>query len=100
MKGHDNFRIVFAVDRYDARGRGRNATVWSESPPRGFGLRASFDPHEAPSAQLRIRGVRRGEDGVYRCRVDFRTAQTRNSIVNVSMISKSISLCRKNICLH
>ena len=28
------------------------------------------------------------EAGVYRCRVDFRTAQTRNTFINVSLIGE------------
>ena len=67
------------------------STVWSDSAPRGFGARAVFDPLASPTALLRIQGIRRGEQGVYRCRVDFRTAQTRNAVVNVSMISEFIS---------
>ena len=76
--------------RYDARGRG-NATIWSEGPPRGFGVRARFDPYSTPDATLYISTIREEEKGLYRCRVDFRTAQTRNAIINVSMICKYAS---------
>ena len=44
--------------------------------------------------------LREEEMGLYRCRVDFRTAQTRNTFVNVSLIGEeeqeivfSVDLC-------
>lgn len=69
---------------YDARGAA-NATEWSERPPRGFGQRSRFNPTLRPSI-LSIHGIRADESGIYRCRVDFRTSQTRNALINVSII--------------
>ena len=37
---------------------------------------------------LTIRSVTTADAGMYRCRVDFRTAQTRNALINVSIISE------------
>ncbi|TRY72626.1 hypothetical protein TCAL_09959 [Tigriopus californicus] len=70
--------------RYDARGA-TNATEWSERPPRGFGQRSRFNPTRRPSV-LTIHHIRADESGIYRCRVDFRTSQTRNALINVSII--------------
>ena len=58
---------------------------WSEEEPRGLGSRASLvtSPHPA---QLVIVGVKESDAGVYRCRVDFKTSQTRNSFVTLAII--------------
>ena len=70
--------------RFDARGTSK-ASFWTAPAPFGFGRRARFDPHSAPAA-LRVTGVSLEDAGVFRCRVDFRKSQTRNSLVNVSLI--------------
>jgi len=73
--------------RYDARDDKRPST-WSEGQKGGgFGARATFDAGRKP-ARLLVERVRPEEAGVYRCRVDFRTAQTRNALVNVSIIGE------------
>ena len=62
------------------------ASHWSEDQPRGFGSRARLviSPHPA---QLGIDSVRPGDAGLYRCRVDFKSSQTRNSMVTLAIIS-------------
>ncbi len=86
--------VSLSFHSYDARSSARNTTAarWSESPSRGgFGGRARFDPrsHSADAAaRLEVARVRRAEEGLYRCRVDFRTAQTRNALVNLSIIGE------------
>ncbi len=44
--------------------------------------------HRFPS-MLHIEKIEAREAGIYRCRVDFKTAPTRNSLLNLSVISKS-----------
>ena len=72
---------------YDARTSDRLAPKhWSEEEPRGFGGRARLviSPHPA---QLVVSTVRASDAGLYRCRVDFKSSQTRNSMVTLSIIS-------------
>ena len=52
-----------------------------------FGDRAYFDMNLSPAA-LRVSGLKKEEAGVYRCRVDFKSAPTRNTLVNVSLIGE------------
>ena len=40
------------------------------------------------AAALVVEDFKEEEAGVYRCRVDFRTAQTRNTFINVSLIGE------------
>ncbi|XP_003707375.2 nephrin isoform X2 [Megachile rotundata] len=68
---------------YDARNsRFRKAKLWSASD--FWGDRASFK--SSPPAQLTIRDLQESDEGVYRCRVDFRNSPTRNLKVNFTVI--------------
>ena len=49
-----------------------------------FGDRAYFDL-SGPAA-LVVENIRPAEAGVYRCRVDFKSAPTRNTLVNVTLL--------------
>lgn len=49
-----------------------------------FGDRAYFDL-SGPAA-LVVEDIRPAEAGVYRCRVDFKSAPTRNTLVNVTLL--------------
>ena len=51
-----------------------------------FGDRAYFDL-SGPAA-LVIEDIRPTEAGVYRCRVDFKSAPTRNTLVNVTLLGE------------
>jgi hypothetical protein len=74
---------------YDARnGGGENGRRWSDEL-NGFGPRAFFQVRHDP-AKLNLDDVRRSEEGIYRCRVDFKTAPTRNTLVNLTVIGKNI----------
>ncbi|VEN47730.1 unnamed protein product, partial [Callosobruchus maculatus] len=69
---------------FDVRGRSfHQAKLWSSA--RAFGDRAHFRASTAP-ATLIIDDVRLDDEGVYRCRVDFRNSPTRNSKVNFTVI--------------
>jgi hypothetical protein len=73
---------------YDARNGGPdNGRRWSDEE-RGFGDRAHFQLHRHPSV-LHVEKIEARESGIYRCRVDFKTAPTRNSLLNLTVIGKS-----------
>ncbi|XP_057337147.1 hemicentin-2-like isoform X1 [Microplitis mediator] len=68
---------------YDARNRqAGKVKLWSE--PNFWGSRATF--RLGSPAQLQIQEVRPSDEGVYRCRVDFRNSPTRNIKVNFTVI--------------
>ena len=79
--------VVFFF-RYDARNKG-NATFWSEEEPKGFGYRAHFQV-QSPNAILYLEKIAVNEGGIFRCRVDFQTAQTRNSLFNLTVVGEKI----------
>ena len=62
------------------------AERWSDESV--FASRAYFLPERRP-AELGVDRVRATDQGIYRCRVDFKQAQTRNSRVNLTVIGKS-----------
>ena len=57
--------------------------VWSDE--KWLGSRAQFRPETFP-AVLRVHDVGGSDAGQYRCRVDFREAPTRNTLVNLTVI--------------
>lgn len=59
------------------------------SAPEVFGSRAYFRTVSDP-AQLVIDDIKRHDEGVYRCRVDFRNTQTRSFRYNLTVIGKNI----------
>ena len=76
--------VLYLLFSYDARnGSWNQGARWSDEFK--FGSRAYFDPSSSP-AKLRVEHIEKHESGVYRCRVDFKSAPTRNTLVNVSLI--------------
>lgn len=72
--------------RVDTRDRSiLQADRWSADNV--FANRAYFMPDKVP-AELGVDHVKESDAGVYRCRVDFRKAQTRNTRVNLTVIGK------------
>ncbi|XP_067617196.1 uncharacterized protein side-IV isoform X2 [Eurosta solidaginis] len=72
------------IYNFDVRGRQfGQARLWSS--PLAFGTRAYFSSTSHP-AQLKIDNVRIEDEGVYRCRVDFRNSPTRNLKINLTVI--------------
>ncbi|XP_011872251.1 PREDICTED: hemicentin-1-like isoform X2 [Vollenhovia emeryi] len=68
---------------YDARSRQfGKAKLWSAT--HFWGHRASF--RASPPAQLTLQDLRQSDEGVYRCRVDFRNSPTKNLKVNLTVI--------------
>ena len=85
---------------YDARSAGpENGKRWSDEE-RGFGKRAylevqkdsinqvSEDRTKAILSYLHIQDIHANEAGLYKCRVDFKTAPTKNYYMNLSVIGK------------
>lgn len=61
------------------------ADVWSDEA--WLGARAQFRPEAFP-ALLRVHDVAAADAGMYRCRVDFNEAPTRNTLINLTVIGK------------
>lgn len=69
------------------RGRGfTKALHWSDVNI--FGPRAYFVTETKP-ATLTLDGVQLDDEGIYRCRVDFRNSPTRNFQINLTVIGES-----------
>ncbi|XP_030763471.1 nephrin-like [Sitophilus oryzae] len=90
--GHDKVYMVFwfqhgsgyPIYSFDVRGKPMSlARHWSA--PEVFGTRAYFRTVSEP-AQLVIEDIKRHDEGIYRCRVDFRNAQTRSVRYNLTVI--------------
>lgn len=80
------FLLPFLSNSADTRGRDvTSAKRWSDDAM--FGDRAYFLFDKKPG-ELAVQNVRETDSGTYRCRVDFIVAQTRNSVVNLTIIGE------------
>lgn len=78
--------IISCICSVDGRERGFSlAERWSDDNV--FANRAYFMPEKQP-AELGVDHIRESDQAVYRCRVDFNVAQTRNSKVNLTVIGE------------
>ncbi|XP_050101194.1 hemicentin-1-like [Anopheles aquasalis] len=78
----DNAGIpLYSVDVRDKVSR--QPAHWSA--PEVFGSRAKFNIDKSP-ASLLIKNLKRHDQGIYRCRIDFRTIQTQTYRYNLSVI--------------
>ncbi|XP_066907688.1 nephrin [Halyomorpha halys] len=89
--GHDKVYMVFwfkdeagiPLYSFDVRGKPlSNGNHWSA--PEVFGTRAYFRSGSEP-ASLLLKEIRRHDEGVYRCRVDFRNTPTRSFRYNLTI---------------
>lgn len=70
---------------YDVRGNGVEiGRHWNDGI--NLGARARFDERARPFPLLWIEDLREDDEGVYRCRVDFKQAPTKNFQINLSVI--------------
>jgi hypothetical protein len=78
--------ISFLSFSFDVRGRPfTKALYWSDS--NAFGPRAYFVTGSKP-AGLTLESVQLDDEGMYRCRVDFKNSPTRNFQINLTVIGK------------
>ena len=90
--------MLLSFYRYDARNKGK-PTLWSEDEPKGFGNRAHFKA-QSPNAMLYLDNITFNEGGIFRCRVDFQTAQTRNSLFNLTVIGMKYNCLQLNLACY
>ncbi|CAK1602639.1 unnamed protein product [Parnassius mnemosyne] len=78
-------KIIFSPClSFDVRGKHLSeARHWSA--PEVFGPRAHFST-SPPPASLLVRDVKRRDEGVYRCRIDFRNTQTTSFRYNLTVV--------------
>lgn len=80
-------KVPFFAFSFDMRGKpAHQARHWSDKEV--FGDRAFFRTGPEP-AMLVLEGVRRHDEGLYRCRVDFRNTPTRSFRYNLTIVGKS-----------
>lgn len=91
----ENYYYLSLLRSFDVRGRQFiQAKLWSS--PAAFGSRAFFRTASHP-AQLLVDDIKLSDEGMYRCRVDFRNSPTRNLKINFTVIGKEIknsAFCR------
>lgn len=79
---------------FDVRGRSfAQAKLWSSV--NAFGKRAYFRTATKP-AQLMVDELLLEDEGLYRCRVDFRNSPTRNSKINLTVIGKGFIILKQS----
>ena len=80
--------ISFLHSSFDVRGRSFNKALhWSD--PLAFGTRAKFITMSRPSS-LNVDAVQLDDEGVYRCRVDFKNSPTRNFQIRLNVVGKTV----------
>uniref|UniRef100_A0A1A9W080 Ig-like domain-containing protein n=1 Tax=Glossina brevipalpis TaxID=37001 RepID=A0A1A9W080_9MUSC len=70
---------------FDVRDKMNSDQARHWSAPEVFGSRAKFHFDSQP-ATLEIKDIKRHDQGIYRCRIDFRTSQTQSFRFNLSVI--------------
>lgn len=86
LQREGNNLILCLFCSFDVRGRQfGQAKLWSS--PAAFGSRAFFRTASHP-AQLLVDDIKLSDEGMYRCRVDFRNSPTRNLKINFTVIGE------------
>lgn len=75
----------------DLRGKADFNAAERWSYEKVFSNRAYF-VHDKQPAELGIDHIRESDQAVYRCRVDFKMGQTRNSKVNLTVVGKYLNV--------
>lgn len=81
-----SYSSYFSFNRLDVRGKSLN-TALHDSASEVFGTRAYFRTTAEP-AFLSVEDIRRHDQGLYRCRVDFRNSATKSFRYNLTIIGK------------
>ncbi|XP_043272847.1 neural cell adhesion molecule 1-like [Venturia canescens] len=71
---------IFSVD---ARSRNKQTRTWSD--PKAFGDRATMRSAAEPT-ELEVNPLAPEDNGIYRCRVDFKDSPTKNYKINLTVI--------------
>lgn len=83
----------FLFSSFDVRGRSFNKALnWSDSTV--VGPRAYFVTMTKP-ATLSLEAVQLDDEGIYRCRVDFKNSPTKNFQVNLTVIGRDSIILKK-----
>lgn len=83
--------FIIAWSSLDSRGGGSLKHATHSALASDLGQRLYFSAENNPKdARLQIKNVILSDGGVYRCRVDFFNAATRNLRVNLSLVGKCI----------
>lgn len=89
MSWQRNKTFSYLIYTFSVDSRDRDFSLaerWSDENV--FANRAYFMPEKQP-AELGVDHIRESDQGIYRCRVDFKIAQTRNSKINLTVIGES-----------
>ena len=81
---------------FDVRGQGSEVgRHWNDG---SLGARARFEEKALPWPLLWIEDLRDEDEGIYRCRVDFKAAPTQNFQINLQVTGKKLGVSRRSIC--
>ena len=80
--------LLLPFSSFDVRGQGSEVgRHWNDG---SLGARARFEEKANPLPVLWIEDLRDGDEGTYRCRVDFKHAPTQNFKIHLEVIGKYI----------
>ena len=80
--------ILLALLSYSFDVRGQGSEVGRHWNDGSLGARARFEEKANPLPVLWIEDLRDGDEGTYRCRVDFKHAPTQNFKIHLEVIGK------------